>query len=141
VINPVEHDLLKQIERLEAEIKALNEKYDYQRLTKKVKEQAQLIAQLNGRLLDLNSKYVELKFKAPPKCDIHLGIEAAFENWTLFDPYPELTARDRLESSTSKLQKFFGVNLHQSPRPEFSPHKAWWDGYQFAKSLVLKVLK
>jgi hypothetical protein len=54
-------------------------------------------------------------------------LRSVFFTWVIKDPYPEVTEYNRFPEHKTK--------------PEVSVHKAWQEGYEFAKNLVLKKLE
>jgi hypothetical protein len=63
-------------------------------------------------------------------------IETAFHTFVIEDPYPEHTQWQMNQNLRSKLDKLFGIEVGERPDP-----KAWRDGFEFAKALVMKELK
>lgn len=54
-------------------------------------------------------------------------LRSVFYTWVIRDPYPEVTEHQRFPD--------------QKPKPDISVHRAWQEGYDFCKSLVLKKLE
>lgn len=54
-------------------------------------------------------------------------LRSVFFSWVIKDPYPEVTAFKRFPE--------------QYKDPEISVHRAWQEGYDFAKNIILKKLE
>lgn len=67
-------------------------------------------------------------------------IQSAFYTFILEDPYPKHTEWQMNQGLRSKLDKLFRVKFGKPPDP-ISIHQAWYDGFQFARALVMKNLK
>lgn len=64
-------------------------------------------------------------------------IKGAFHSWVITDPYPELTEWQLRQEWKGSIGRFFGrIGARPDPKPQVSVHKAWMDGYAFAKKLV-----
>lgn len=59
--------------------------------------------------------------------DDKFKLRSVFFTWVIKDPYPEVTAYQRFPK--------------QHEEPEITVHKAWQEGYDFAKNLILKKLE
>lgn len=126
-------DLLDENDALTCEVKRLTGKCDFKLLVTRIRELESTIAELDVEIAFLNIDHPSEQHKSEIKYELELG--------HILDPYPHITEWDTLEASRSKLERFFGVTLNDGPRPSVPAHGAWLDGYQFARDLVLKVLK
>lgn len=67
------------------------------------------------------------------------NIKYCFYKWIIHDPYPEITNYEIEQSILSNLGKIFRFHKENN-EPKISVHKAWMDGYEFAKKLVIDEL-
>lgn len=68
--------------------------------------------------------------------DDQIKLESCFYDFVITDPYPEISQWEQFQAMRNDVSKFF--YLGNRPRPEISAHKAWQDGFNFAKALVIK---
>lgn len=68
--------------------------------------------------------------------DEKMHILGCFHRWVMKDPYPEISRWEYNESMKAPMEKLWGRVIPSAPKPEVSAHKAWMDGYEFAKKLV-----
>lgn len=75
--------------------------------------------------------------------DFKFRLRAKFYSWVIKDPYPELTRWSNEKASIQSLGEFSGLvaRFQGMVKPEITPHQAWMDGYNFAKSLMESELK
>lgn len=72
----------------------------------------------------------ELKFK----------IKTCFYKFVITDPYPDHSEHEQHVANLGLLDKIFKTRINIPEPPKVSIHKAWTDGFNFAKKLVNKEL-
>lgn len=72
--------------------------------------------------------------------DLRSRVEACFYTWVMEDPYPQISDWEHRESMRGPVKRILGLAWPKEPKPEVSAHKAWREGYDFAKALVMKEL-